>query len=131
MFPGCESCPEGLTYRHFQENPNWYLHIDDFRKEGEGESSTRVVYPSYLEPGRGWCPASKKEVKEKGPEVLGDNVVKLRCTLCDKEYGGVNAKSMWRRHVLEKHKIPMSNRRDEALGRSRSLSTSNSKFYLL
>ncbi|PAV22790.1 hypothetical protein PNOK_0274700 [Pyrrhoderma noxium] len=36
VFPGCESCPEGLTYRHFQENPNWYLHIDDFRKEGEG-----------------------------------------------------------------------------------------------
>lgn len=124
-FPGAEESQEGLTYRHFQLNTNWYLHVDDFRKEGEDESSGRIVYPSCLEPGRGWCPASKKDVKEKGIKAMGDNIVKLRCTLCEKEYGGVNAKSMWRRHVLEKHRIPMANRRDETIGRGRSSSNSN------
>ena len=37
---------------------------------------------------------------------------RLRCTLCRRYYSGVNAKSMWRRHVYEKHKIAMSNRRE-------------------
>ncbi|KAJ7879871.1 hypothetical protein B0H13DRAFT_1630555, partial [Mycena leptocephala] len=28
-----------------------------------------------------------------------------RCTFCAKVYTGVNAKSMWRRHVLAKHRV--------------------------
>ncbi|KAJ7806196.1 hypothetical protein B0H14DRAFT_2382020 [Mycena olivaceomarginata] len=30
---------------------------------------------------------------------------------CPKAYAGVNAKSMWRRHVLDKHRIRLAKRR--------------------
>ena len=40
----------------------------------------------------------------------------LRCTFCRREYHGPNAKSMWRRHVYDKHKVPMKNRREGSAG---------------
>ena len=67
-----------------------------------------VKYPTQLEPPRGWCPSKKKEGKDAWAE--GEEP-RLRCTFCRRTYAGVNAKSMWRRHVFEKHKIAMSNRR--------------------
>lgn len=40
----------------------------------------------------------------------------LRCTFCRREYHGPNAKSMWRRHVFDKHKVAMKNRREGSAG---------------
>ncbi|TRM66198.1 hypothetical protein BD626DRAFT_487049 [Schizophyllum amplum] len=86
-FPGSEEHPEGLTYVHLAENPNWFLDAQDFLSETNNDPSA-VAYPAD-EP-------------------------KLRCTFCRRTYLGVNAKSMWRRHVYEKHKIAMANRRENA-----------------
>ncbi|KAJ3902279.1 hypothetical protein F5879DRAFT_770282, partial [Lentinula edodes] len=77
------------------------------------EQPSLIPYPSHLEPPRGWCPAKKKDLKDLGSEGWPDGEEpRLRCTFCRCTYAGVNAKSMWRRHVFEKHKIAMSNRRD-------------------
>ncbi|RPD64892.1 hypothetical protein L227DRAFT_607512 [Lentinus tigrinus ALCF2SS1-6] len=100
-FPGSADRKVGLTYNDMAANPNWFLDVNDF------VGPNAVVYPTQLEPPRGWLP--KKEVME-GAENGKDH--RLRCTLCRRQYAGVNAKSMWRRHVYEKHKIAMANRRD-------------------
>ncbi|KAJ7631107.1 hypothetical protein FB45DRAFT_557164 [Roridomyces roridus] len=103
--------PEGITYTSLAENQSWFLHPDDYRSESSPDATP---YPTELEPPRGWCPAKKKDVKEKGAEGWPDGEQpRLRCTFCRRTYAGVNAKSMWRRHVFEKHKIAMSNRRTE------------------
>ncbi|KAL5536022.1 hypothetical protein ACEPAF_4116 [Sanghuangporus sanghuang] len=129
-FPDAHLYPEGLTYNLMAENPNWFLHPADFRIENDTDPN-RVAYPQILEPPRGWCPLKKKEVREKGYDGYnGEDTPKLRCTFCRRVYAGVNAKSMWRRHVLEKHRIPMSNRRDgpsEGNSRGRSLSNKENK----
>ena len=63
---------------------------------------------SLLEP-------KKKDLKERGSESWPEGEEpRLRCTFCRRTYAGINAKSMWRRHVFEKHKVPMSNRRDNS-----------------
>ncbi|KAJ7293682.1 hypothetical protein C8J57DRAFT_1491056 [Mycena rebaudengoi] len=112
-FPNQDSYPEGLTYTALAENPNWFLHPEDYIG-AETASPAAVAYPSSLEPPRGWCPARKKDLKEKGSEGWPEGEQpRLRCTFCRRTYAGVNAKSMWRRHVFEKHKIAMSNRRND------------------
>ncbi|EJC98694.1 uncharacterized protein FOMMEDRAFT_149065, partial [Fomitiporia mediterranea MF3/22] len=129
-FPDSHLHPDGLTYNLMVDNPNWFLDPADFRTENDTDPS-RVPYPQILEPPRGWCPTKKKDVKERGAEAYGgEDAPKLRCTFCRRGYAGVNAKSMWRRHVLEKHKIPMANRRDgptEGGGRGRSSSNKENK----
>ncbi len=124
--PGSILYPEGLTYSVMADNPEWFLDPADYITVTD-EDTDRIAYPAALEPPRGWCPVSKKESKAmdadgwpKGEEL------KLRCTFCRRHYAGVNAKSMWRRHVYEKHKIAMSNRRD-APDRSRGLRSSDSE----
>ncbi|CDO78226.1 hypothetical protein BN946_scf184726.g1 [Trametes cinnabarina] len=102
-FPGAESHKGGLTYNLMAANSEWFLDVRDF----VGENA--VGYPTQLEPPRGWCPTKKKDVRDGWKE--GEEP-KLRCTFCRRKYAGVNAKSMWRRHVYEKHKVPMANRRD-------------------
>ncbi|KAI6044925.1 hypothetical protein EDC04DRAFT_2889153 [Pisolithus marmoratus] len=98
-FPNSHLYPEGLSYSLMAANPEWFLDQNDFI--------------SSLEPPRGWCPAKKKDLKALGPDGWPDGEEpRLRCTFCRRTYAGVNAKSMWRRHVYEKHKIAMSNRRD-------------------
>ncbi|KAJ7070931.1 hypothetical protein C8F01DRAFT_404385 [Mycena amicta] len=112
-FPNQQSYPDGITYMTLVENPNWFLVAEDYISETCANPDA-VAYPLCLEPPRGWCPAKKKDLKEKGPEVWPDGEQpRLRCTFCRRTYAGVNAKSMWRRHVFEKHKIAMSNRRND------------------
>ncbi|KAH7931098.1 hypothetical protein BV22DRAFT_1190830 [Leucogyrophana mollusca] len=111
-FPDSHLYPEGLCYSLMAANPEWFLDQNDF----VGTASTNpaaIPYPPQLEPPRGWCPAKKKDLKALGPDgwPQGEEP-RLRCTFCRRTYAGVNAKSMWRRHVYEKHKIAMSNRRD-------------------
>ena len=132
-FPNSELHPEGLTYNILADLPECFLDPADFRTDTENEPN-KIAYPQILEPPRGWCPIRKKGPHDKQVNANEDDAPKLRCTFCRRSYAGVNAKSMWRRHVLEKHKIPMSNRRDgphEGGGRGRSSSSANSMFIRL
>lgn len=111
-FPNSGRYPDGLTFQVLADNPEWFLDPKDFIHENNSNPHA-ISYPPILEPPRGWCPAKKKDLKERGPEgwIKGEEP-RLRCTFCRRQYAGVNAKSMWRRHVFEKHKIAMANRRD-------------------
>ncbi|THV04841.1 hypothetical protein K435DRAFT_145252 [Dendrothele bispora CBS 962.96] len=115
-FPNSEKHPEGLSYNLMAENPEWFLDANDFVTIDTPVPfpDTRLIsYPPHLEPPRGWCPARKKDLKERGSEGWPEGEEpRLRCTFCRRTYAGVNAKSMWRRHVFEKHKIAMANRRE-------------------
>ncbi|EAU93071.2 hypothetical protein CC1G_06791 [Coprinopsis cinerea okayama7 len=111
-FPNSDQHPEGLSYQLMADNPDWFLDPTDFISPGNTNPQA-IPYPNILEPPRGWCPAKKKDLKERGSEGWPEGEEpRLRCTFCRRTYAGVNAKSMWRRHVYEKHKIAMSNRRD-------------------
>ncbi|KZT30479.1 hypothetical protein NEOLEDRAFT_1173900 [Neolentinus lepideus HHB14362 ss-1] len=126
-FPNSHLYPEGLTYNLMAVNPEWFLEPTDFLSE-KNTSPNAILYPSELEPPRGWCPALKKELRERGANSWPEGEEpRLRCTFCRRTYAGVNAKSMWRRHVYEKHKIAMANRRENAeRGRGRT-STKDTK----
>ncbi|KAI1793873.1 hypothetical protein LXA43DRAFT_179711 [Ganoderma leucocontextum] len=102
-YPGSEKQKTGLTYNILAAHPEWFLDVNDFI------GPNAAAYPPQLEPPRGWCPTKKKEARDGWKE--GEEP-RLRCTLCRRQYAGVNAKSMWRRHVYEKHKIAMANRRE-------------------
>ena len=102
-FPGAAAGKSTLTYNLMAANPDWFLNVEDFI------GPNALAYPTQLEPPRGWLPAKKKDAKDGWKE--GEEP-RLRCTLCRRQYSGVNAKSMWRRHVYEKHKIAMANRRE-------------------
>ena len=124
-FPDAHLYREGLTYNVMAANPNWFLDPADYQTVSGG-NPTAVKYPTQLEPPRGWCPSKKKDAKDGWPE--GEEP-RLRCTFCRRTYAGVNAKSMWRRHVFEKHKIAMSNRRadnQERKGRNANSTSSAS-----
>lgn len=111
-FPNAHLYPDGLTYNLMADNPEWFLDPSDFVAQ-HNDNPAAITYPTSLEPPRGWCPAKKKDIKERSGESWPDGEEpRLRCTFCRRTYAGVNAKSMWRRHVFEKHKIAMSNRRD-------------------
>ena len=113
-FPDSHLYPDGLTYTVMAINPNWFLDPADFISMHTSNPNA-IPYPPQLEPPRGWCPAKKKDLKERGADGWPDGEEpRLRCTFCRRTYAGVNAKSMWRRHVFEKHKIAMSNRRENA-----------------
>ncbi|KAK0465204.1 uncharacterized protein EV420DRAFT_1513302 [Desarmillaria tabescens] len=113
-FPGADTFPEGLTYTLMADHPDWFLDPKDYLPlEGPAFKPDAIPYPPYLEPPRGWCPAKKRDLKDKGPDGWAEGEEpRLRCTFCRRHYAGVNAKSMWRRHVFEKHKVAMSNRRE-------------------
>ena len=111
-FPNSHLHTDGLTFQLMTENPNWFLDPHDF-VSFHNPNTSLIPYPPHLEPPRGWCPAKKKDLKDRGSEGWPEGEEpRLRCTFCRRTYAGVNAKSMWRRHVFEKHKIAMSNRRD-------------------
>jgi len=127
-FPGSSKYPDGLTYALMADNPEWFLDANDFISQ-PGADATGVPYPPHLEPPRGWCPAKKKDLKDRGVESWPEGEEpRLRCTFCRRTYAGVNAKSMWRRHVFEKHKIAMSNRRDGNLDRPRGRGSGSALF---
>ena len=111
-FPDSHLYSDGLTYALMADNLEWFLDANDFISE-HNSNPHAISYPPHLEPPRGWCPAKKKDLKDRGSEGWPEGEEpRLRCTFCRRTYAGVNAKSMWRRHVFEKHKIAMSNRRD-------------------
>lgn len=111
-FPNSHLHPDGLSYQLMADNPEWFLDADDFISQ-HNPNTHAIPYPPHLEPPRGWCPAKKKDLRDRGSEGWPEGEEpRLRCTFCRRTYAGVNAKSMWRRHVFEKHKIAMSNRRD-------------------
>ncbi|KAF8898635.1 hypothetical protein BD779DRAFT_1431694 [Infundibulicybe gibba] len=111
-FPDSHDHPEGLSYALLAENSEWFLDADDFTSQNN-TNPRAIAYPPHLEPPRGWCPAKKKDLRDRGSEGWPEGEEpRLRCTFCRRTYAGVNAKSMWRRHVFEKHKIAMSNRRE-------------------
>jgi hypothetical protein len=111
-FPEAHLIPDGLSYALMAANPNWFLDSYDF-KSASSTNPNAIPYPPHLEPPRGWCPAKKRDLKNRGADGWPEGEEpRLRCTFCRRTYAGVNAKSMWRRHVFEKHKIAMSNRRD-------------------
>lgn len=126
-FPNSSSAPDGLIYSLMAENPEWFLDPNDFLSPNNTNPNA-IPYPPYLEPPRGWCPAKKKDLKERRAEGWPEGEEpRLRCTFCRRTYAGVNAKSMWRRHVFEKHKIPMSNRRDGNSDRPRGRSSGSKR----
>lgn len=110
-FPNAHLYTDGLSYQTLANNPEWFLDAKDFTHENNTNPDA-IPYPTILEPPRGWCPARKKDLKERGESWPEGEEPRLRCTFCRRTYAGVNAKSMWRRHVFEKHKIAMANRRD-------------------
>ncbi|EGO04381.1 hypothetical protein SERLA73DRAFT_45256 [Serpula lacrymans var. lacrymans S7.3] len=111
-FPNSELFSEGLSYSLMSANPDWFLDPSDFISSNTSNLAT-MAYPPQLEPPRGWCPAKQRNIKVSSSDGWPDGEEpRLRCTFCRRTYAGVNAKSMWRRHVYEKHKIAMSNRRD-------------------
>lgn len=143
-----DKCLGRVTYALMAANPEWFLDPADFKRveglgpecdddgDGDGEAPALIVnkpnaiaYPTFLEPPRGWCPTRYKHLLEDEREREQEHMFRpsrlsdaptLRCTFCRRKYAGVNAKSMWRRHVLEKHRIPMQNRREGAeMGRLR------------
>ncbi|KAH9486836.1 hypothetical protein JR316_0000901 [Psilocybe cubensis] len=119
-FPGSDKCPDGLTFNTLAENSEWFLDPRDFITAASAPTPNQIPYPPHLEPPRGWCPAKKKDLRDRGSEGWPEGEEpRLRCTFCRRTYAGVNAKSMWRRHVFEKHKIAMANRRDGNVDRPR------------
>jgi len=118
-FPDSHKYPDGLCYQVLADNPEWFLDPNDFIHQNNPNPQA-IPYPPILEPPRGWCPARKKDLKDRGSEGWPEGEEpRLRCTFCRRTYAGVNAKSMWRRHVFEKHKIAMANRRDGNTDRPR------------
>ena len=127
-FPDAHFYKDGLPYNLMAAHPDWFLDPADYITTTGGDSNA-IRYPTQLEPPRGWCPSNKKrELKDGWPE--GEEP-RLRCTFCRRTYAGVNAKSMWRRHVYEKHKIAMANRRDNNNTSERRGRAANSKICLL
>lgn len=114
-FPNAHQAADGLTYGVLAANPDWFLDSKDFiLLDNLNPNPNAIAYPAFLEPPRGWCPTKKRDAKstKTGEGWSEGEELKLRCTFCRRGYSGVNAKSMWRRHVFEKHKVAMSNRRD-------------------
>jgi hypothetical protein len=66
-FPNAHLYSDGLTYNLMAENPEWFLDPKDFVSQGNTNHNA-IAYPPYLEPPRGWCPAKKKDLKERGGE---------------------------------------------------------------
>lgn len=129
-FPKAHLYPDGLSYQLMSENPEWFLCAMDFIS-AQSTNPHAISYPPHLEPPRGWCPAKKKDLKDRGSEGWPEGEEpRLRCTFCRRTYAGVNAKSMWRRHVFEKHKIAMSNRRD-GLNNDRPRGRGSNSMYIL
>jgi hypothetical protein len=129
-FPNAHLTPEGLSYAMMAANPDWFLDPHDFIS-AHSTNPNAIPYPPHLEPPRGWCPAKKKDLRSRGGDGWPEGEEpRLRCTFCRRTYAGVNAKSMWRRHVYEKHKIAMSNRREgNDRPRGRGSNSKYCKFY--
>ncbi|KAJ7174456.1 hypothetical protein C8R46DRAFT_90260 [Mycena filopes] len=97
---------EGMNYSVMHKHPTWFLDINDFITLDASPDSA-IRYPRDLEPPR---PRRQKDLL-------------LRCTFCPRTYAGVNAKSMWTRHVREKHRVVLSKAWSDTATSSRRQST--------
>ncbi|KAJ7153163.1 hypothetical protein C8R43DRAFT_1187873, partial [Mycena crocata] len=79
---------EGMNYSVMHEHPTWFLDVTDYLTL-DASLDGAIQYPRDLEPPR---PHGRKDLF-------------FRCTFCPRTYAGVNAKSMWTRHVREKHRV--------------------------
>ncbi|KAF8640420.1 hypothetical protein AX17_000086 [Amanita inopinata Kibby_2008] len=94
VFPDSHLYPDGLSYPLMAENPEWFLDPNDFISPNN-PNPLAIPYPPHLEPPRGWCPAKKKDLKERGAEGWPEGEEpRLRCTFCRRTYAGVNAKNV-------------------------------------
>lgn len=110
-FPDAHLHPEGLTFALMAAKSDWFLDPGDFVSPISPGKPDAVQYPSKLEPPR------KRNLKALGADGLTEGgEPRFRCTFCRKSYAGDNAKSMWRRHVVKRHYIAMSNRREVRKG---------------
>ncbi|KAG5648074.1 hypothetical protein DXG03_007109 [Asterophora parasitica] len=91
-FPNSALYPDGLSYHLMADNLEWFLDADDFMSQHNPNPSA-IPYPPHLEPPRGWCPAKKKDLRDRGAEGWPEGEEpRLRCTFCRRTYAGVNAK---------------------------------------
>ncbi|KAJ7031163.1 hypothetical protein C8F04DRAFT_709549 [Mycena alexandri] len=97
---------EGMNYSVMHAHPTWFLDIKDFITLDTNPDGA-IRYPRDLEPPR---PRRQKDLL-------------LRCTFCPRTYAGVNAKSMWTRHVREKHRVVLSKAWSDTATSSRRQST--------
>ncbi|KAJ6473221.1 hypothetical protein C8R45DRAFT_409282 [Mycena sanguinolenta] len=100
---------EGMNYSVMHQHPTWFLDIKDFITL-DASPETAIRYPRDLEPPR---PRRQKDLL-------------LRCTFCPRTYAGVNAKSMWTRHVREKHRVVLSKAWSDTATSSRRQSAAKS-----
>lgn len=121
-FPDSHRYSEGLSYAILAANPDWFLDPRDFVST-LATSPEVIQYPAKLEPPR---KRNLKALGTDGTTESGDP--KFRCTFCRKCYSGENAKSMWRRHVVKRHGIAMSNRRETRKGGPRGGRRANSAY---
>lgn len=138
-FPDTHKYTEGLTYNVLAANPDWFLDPSDYLRVGDSsgddsDTTHAMQYPTVLEPPRGWLPKDDKKKGQRDDKKQKQwpegQEPRLRCTFCRRTYAGVNAKSMWRRHVFEKHRIAMSNRRGDT-GERKGRGSTSSRLYLL
>ncbi|KAJ7165595.1 hypothetical protein C8R43DRAFT_214555 [Mycena crocata] len=97
---------EGMNYSVMHAHPTWFLDIADYITL-DASPDGAIRYPRDLEPPR---PRRQKDLL-------------LRCTFCPRTYAGVNAKSMWTRHVREKHRVVLSKAWSDTATSSRRQST--------
>ncbi|GAA5978978.1 hypothetical protein JCM11641_000114 [Rhodosporidiobolus odoratus] len=71
---------------------------DEFDGEGDEDDGTGIEVPAFLAPDYTLNPA--------GPASNSDT--DFKCPNCDKVYRGKHARSIWRRHLQDKHGIPLS-----------------------
>ncbi|KAF8173805.1 hypothetical protein K438DRAFT_130179 [Mycena galopus ATCC 62051] len=100
---------EGMNYAVMHQHPTWFLDIKDYITL-DASPDNAIRYPRDLEPPR---PRRQKDLL-------------LRCTFCPRTYAGVNAKSMWTRHVREKHRVVLSKAWSDTATSSRRQSTGKS-----
>ncbi|KAJ6483633.1 hypothetical protein C8R47DRAFT_566539 [Mycena vitilis] len=94
---------DGVSYAVLHEHPAWFLDANDYltlKAAAHPDSSSSAIetplpYPRELQPPR--------------PRRTGRV---LRCTFCPRTWSTVNAKSMWVRHVRERHGVALSKDRD-------------------
>ncbi|KAF7318179.1 hypothetical protein HMN09_00326100 [Mycena chlorophos] len=104
QLPEDVSLPPGasVTYSLLHEHPNWFLDTTDYISTDSSSAipGTLVTYyPRELVP-----PAPKLQAQD-------SSMTSLRCVFCPRTYSGAHAKSVWMRHVKDKHCVVLPSER--------------------
>ncbi|KAJ6483609.1 hypothetical protein C8R47DRAFT_951052, partial [Mycena vitilis] len=90
--PDGEVLLEGMNYTVMRQHPTWLLDVKDYLTlDANPDGAVLTQYPRDLEPRLG-----------------GRKDRTLRCTFCEKNYTGGNAKNLWTRHIREEHRVALS-----------------------